>query len=517
MSNNPREKLKLILSDPKLYIESFVKIVDKRGRLVPFKLNNMQLNIKNNAKKYNIILKSRQGGGSVYILAKALYLCMTKPNTHCMMLSHNLESTRNIFNKAKQLYDSIPDVVKPKLIKNNRNELGFTNGSLISCATLGKKDNSRGATLTLIHVSELAFVGEQARTQLLALEQALIPNGEIYIESTANGVGNYYYESWNKAVAKQNSYSPMFFNYLDSMEMFIDDHNQALEIFKNLNNREFTERDLTDDERELMESDSRFTLGVILWRRYKINNSSMDEFNQEFPLTPEMAFSTTGASIFDTSKIHERIKHIPQALSKGQLGEFPIELTNYINRGLSVYSLPEKGKRYSLGVDGAEGVGRDYSTVTVLDVESGVEVAHYRDNNIAPHKFTLIVYELLVFYNRGLAVIEKKSAGITVLDNLRHQYNYSNIYKSKQFDERGRTKKKIGFVSSDKSRPILINSFREAYDKGEILVNSKAVLQEMLTFIANENGKIEHIKGGNDDSLFSFMLALFGTTQPFYV
>ena len=34
---NNKEKLIKIMSDPILWIETFVKIVDKQGRLVPFK------------------------------------------------------------------------------------------------------------------------------------------------------------------------------------------------------------------------------------------------------------------------------------------------------------------------------------------------------------------------------------------------------------------------------------------------------------------------------------------------
>lgn len=510
----PQKKLKLIMSNPKIYIESFMKITDKTGKLVPFKLNHTQIQVFKNAKKYNQILKSRQAGCSVSLLARALYYCLTQPNTHCMMLSHNMESTRNVFNKAKQLYDSIPDVVKPKLIKNNRQELGFTNGSILSCATMGKKDNGRGATLKFIHVSELAFVGEQAKKQLLALEQALRPDGELWIESTANGMGNYYHELWNKSTNKENAYNSMFFSYLDSEDMFKDDHKQALDLFERLNGRSFTESDLTDEEKDLIEFDARHTLGIICWRRFKIGNSSVEEFNQEFPLTPEMAFVSTGSSIFSNAKIQERIKHVPKPL-KTINHEL---LKQFIKQGLSVFELPESGHKYSIGVDGSEGLGgnNDYSSISVYDCETFKEVAHFRNNKIAPHKFAELVHEMALFYNYGLLVVEKASAGVVVLDKLRHDWNYRNIYKSKQFDERGQQKKKIGFVTTDKTRPILINGFREAFEEGEILVNSVDVLKEMLTFHVDVNGKAQHMKGSHDDSLFATMFAVFGLSQSHY-
>lgn len=514
MSKNPRDKLKIIMQDPKLYIESFMKINNKSGKLVPFKLNTTQKKVFKDASKYNQILKSRQAGCSVVLLARALYYCLSQPNTHCMMLSHNMESTRNVFNKAKQLYDSIPDIIKPKLVKNNRQELGFTNGSILSCATMGKKDNGRGATLKFIHISELAFVGDQARTQLLALEQALRPDGEIWVESTANGMGNYYHEVWNKASNKENAYNPMFFSYLDSIDMFTADHAQALQLFKQLNNREFTEEDLTEDEIELIKFDSRHTLGIICWRRYKIGNSSIDEFRQEFPLTPEEAFVSTGTSIFSNVKIQERILYLPQPI-KSIDHEV---LKPYLKMGLSLFELPVRGHKYSIGVDASEGLGgnNDNSAISVFDCSTFKEVAHFKNNKIAPHKFAELVYQMALFYNYAFLVIEKASAGIVVLDKLRHDWNYQNIYKSKQFDERGNQKKKIGFVTTDKTRPLLINGFRESFEEGEILVNSKDVLKEMLTFQVDVNGKAQHMKGAHDDSLFACMLAVFGLDKPHY-
>ncbi len=512
----PEDKLKRILSDVKLYVESFLSIVNKGGKTVLFKLNNMQQQIYKNTSKYNIILKSRQGGGSVFILAKALYLCMTKANTHCMMLSHNMESTRNIFNKAKQLYESVPDIIKPKLERNNRQELAFSNGSVLSCATMGKKDNGRGATLTLVHVSELAFVGDQAKKQLLSLEQALIPEGQLWIESTANGMGNYFHELWTKAVNKESMYNPLFFSYLDSADMFVEDHKQAMQIFENLHGHSFTEEDLTDEEKGLIELDDRFTLPIICWRRMKISNSSEDEFNQEFPLTPEMAFISTGSSIFNTQQIHERMKHLPKSLDKKQLRDIPDELKQYINRSLWIYEKPIIGHKYSIGVDCSEGIGQDYSALTIIDCETNKEVCHFRNSKIPPHKFSEVVFSCAKFYNHGLLVIEKASAGTVVLDRLKNQYQYTNIYKSKFFDERGKKKKRVGFVTSEKTRSILINGYREAFEDGEVLINSKDILSEMLTFIADSNGKIQHIKGSHDDSLFSAMLAVFGLSQPHY-
>ena len=83
---NNKEKLIKIMSDPILWIETFVKIVDKQGRLVPFKLNPQQKYIMRNKGKFNICLKSRQLGITSVSLANALYLTHTKANCTCMII-----------------------------------------------------------------------------------------------------------------------------------------------------------------------------------------------------------------------------------------------------------------------------------------------------------------------------------------------------------------------------------------------------------------------------------------------
>lgn len=522
MSNfvRPEDKLKRILSRPELYLESFIKIVDKNGKQIPFKMNQMQKSIEQNSSKLNLILKARQGGGSTFILLKAIYICMTKPNACCLLLSMDTDSVKAIFNKLKQAYDSIPELIKVAEIRNNRTEMYFANGSIIMCGTMSRKSKARGSTLDLVHLSEFAFVDDEvAKMQLVAIEQALNNDAQLFIESTANGF-NHFHEMWNKSVDGSNGYVSQFYSYLDTADMFTKQHDQAMQTFKNRHKREFTEKELTNEERDLLAFDSRFTLPLICWRRLKINSIGIDDFNQEYPLTPEMAFKTSGSTIFDIKRIHERILHLPKPLNYSDLESVDKGITKYINgSGLEIYHKPEKDKRYVLGVDCSEGLGgsHDSSTITVLDYE-GLQMAQFDCNKIQPHNFAQLVYDLGRFYNTGLLAVDKASSGGVVLSKLK-EWGYINIAKSKVYDERGKSKKKIGIEISSKSRPIMLASFREWVDTNQILINSKRLLDQMLTFVALENGRVDHMKGCHDDCIFSCALAIhmITTGHPHYI
>ena len=112
------EKFIKVWSNPYLFSKNILKITDKTGKVVPFKWNKMQKDFIDNMDSYNIILKARQGGMSVCICALAIYYAITEANCVCLMLSHNDESTRAIFNKLKAIYNSIPSALRPKLIRN---------------------------------------------------------------------------------------------------------------------------------------------------------------------------------------------------------------------------------------------------------------------------------------------------------------------------------------------------------------------------------------------------------------
>lgn len=331
---NNTEKLKKIWNSPRLFIESFMKIPDKNQNIVQFKLNPMQRDYIENMDTYNIILKARQGGMSVANCGLALYYAITTPNTDCLMLSHTDESTRKIFNKLKTMYGLLPDVLKPKLKRNNRQELAFENGSTISCHTMGKKDVGRGSTLKFIHISEFAFVGEQAERQLLSLEQALASNGHLTIETTANGL-NFFHNLYQKAKNKENAYKCFFYNYIDTACMFQDEYIKYKRIFKNINGRDLKKEDLTDEEKQLMKDYKGMTLDIITWRRLKIANSSGDQFNQEFPITDDVAFVSSGAGVFYNTRVAENIRYLKKdnyLKLNNLVKDLPIELRKFYGK-----------------------------------------------------------------------------------------------------------------------------------------------------------------------------------------
>lgn len=488
-----------------MWLETFSKVVDKNGTLVPFKLNPQQRQLLEGLDKYNIVLKSRQLGVTTLSCGYSIYLTQNKPNTTCLLMSYSIDSATGIFEKLKQLYNDLPNAVKIPLVANNKKELKFTNGSRIIVATCGNKDVARGLTLAFAHLSEVAFMKDTVNKQILAIEQALTPSGKIILESTANGL-NGFSEMWNKAERQNSLYKPFFFSWIDDKLMFKDEYAQFNQRWLNQHGALPTPDELDEVEAELYKQGA--SIEQLVWRRLKIANSDEEQFAQEFPSNPIEAFISTGSNVFDSVKIVERLQYVDEAKPLLNPPTLPATLKPYLKKELTIWALPVGATRYYIGVDTGEGLGQDYSAVEIID-QNGAQVAEFKSNKIKPFVFAAIVNELGLYYNKALLVVEKASAGHSVVDKLRHDYAYMNMLKYREYDARGKAKKKVGFVTNNKSKPLMIADFQELFETNQLLINSKDLLREMKLYTFTD-GKMEAAAGGHDDLVMAMALALVG-------
>ena len=222
------------------------------------------------------------------------------------------------------------------------------------------------------------------------------------------------------------------------------------------------------------------------------------------------AFITSGANIFDTQKIIDIYNQVSnlKPLTNAEIYNLPPVLKPYNRNYLKIWDAPEPKIKYVIGVDASEGVGSDYNVIHVYTNDL-VQVAEFRSNKTPPHEVAKITYELAVWYNTALVVVEKASGGHIVLDRLRNTYNYKNLYKHKDYDSRGIMVKKIGFNTNPKTKPILINDFVELFDNNDIHIKSLALLNEMKTY-EYADGKMNAIIGKHDDTVIATALAIQG-------
>jgi hypothetical protein len=215
-----RQRLK---NDFTHYASKCLKVRTKEGKIVPFEINRAQKHIlakinqqlKETGKVRAIVLKGRQQGCSTFIEGLFYWLVTHAFGVRAFILTHEEEATNNLFEMAKRYHDNCPDVVKPAIKASNSKELLFSElDSGYKLGTAGNKSVGRSSTIQYLHASEAAFykhADEHAKGIMQTVPNA--PGTYIFIESTANGVGNWFHSQWQQAESGLSE----FYSYLHPM------------------------------------------------------------------------------------------------------------------------------------------------------------------------------------------------------------------------------------------------------------------------------------------------------------
>ncbi|OLS37925.1 DNA packaging protein [Alkalihalophilus pseudofirmus] len=512
-----KEKLQLIMDDFTLFSKNFIHIIDNENEKVKFELNPAQVELHNlmEENKFVIVSKARQGGISTFTLGKALWRAIKNENENILLVSYKLDSSKALFEKLKQMNQWLPREAYPQLFptvrRENRDELFFSNGSRITCSVAGNKSIGRGSTYSYIHLSEYAFYSQQ-EMQLLSAEQSLMKGNksQLTIETTSNGTGNNYHKIFMASYKGNSKYKAMFIPFFHDLykKQFKTEHDEAERWHKEYYSSRLQKKDLESDEKVI--HDLGANLRFIMWRRYKLMDMSLQEFQQEYPATPLESFISTGHGVFDQGKVLERINHSIEPLARRECeDDVPSILQRYINKGLNIFQLPKSG-RYYAGVDVASGSGGDDSTCAIFDSD-GQQVATFNSNCVPVYQFAQIVDELGKWYNYAFVVVESNSYGLPLLERLRNDYQYMNLYKQRTFDQKGRRKMQLGFATTTTTKAILISDFKEQFETGLIRIDCRETLGQMQIFVEN-NGKMGNKKGekNHDDLVIANALAVQG-------
>jgi len=307
--NNERLQIKQRLKDDLVhYANRCLKIRRKDGSIEPFIFNQAQKYIHSKLEEQRgktgkvraLILKGRQMGCSTLIGGRFYHKVTHSFGCQAFILTHSLEATNNLYKMAQRFYEHTPQPVKPQVSKSNAKELVF--GILDSGYRLGTAENKnvgRSATIQLLHGSEVAFWNNAAE-HATGIMQA-VPNAagtEIIMESTANGVGNYFHQMWQQAEAGLSDFIAIFVPWYWQDEYYIE---PPLSFAP------------TSDELALI-SQYGLTHGQLLWRRNKITELSVNgvdgtkSFQQEYPNCAAEAFVLSGEDNYIPADIVTRAR-----------------------------------------------------------------------------------------------------------------------------------------------------------------------------------------------------------------
>lgn len=520
------ELVRRIKNDPAFYIEKYLKIRTKAGELKQLKLNSTQRKIYEKIQELQrqkkpvriIILKARQMGVSTITEALIFHRTATSKLTNSLIIAHEADASTNLFNMSKLFYDELPAPLRPMRKASNAKEIVFENPtadptekeknpglrSKIKIATAENREAGRSDTIHCLHASEVAFWPD-AETVMVGLMQAVpnTPNSFVIIESTANGVGGYFYDMWKQAENGENDFIPLFFPWFEHEE------------YRMPVPSDFS---LTDEEKKLKE---KYHLDdeQISWRRWIIRNNfkgDEEKFRQEYPSNPEEAFLVSGRPKFhaqtlleyrerciDGEKGYLELPPVPNGLMKSKMIRFVSDKKGF----LEVWKPPDDGKEYFIGVDTAKGLATgDFSVAVVYD--ENYDMVALWHGHMDTDLFADEVLKLATWYNEALIVPEENNHGLAVINRLKE--NYSNIYRRKTVNKiTDETTEQLGWYTSEKTKALAIDNLAKHIRNKTIGTKSRKFIDECLTYIIEDDGKTNAQQGCHDDIVMASAIVLY--------
>ena len=265
-------------------------------------------------------------------------------------------------------------------------------------------------------------------------------------------------------------------------------------------------------------------LATVCFSTYKDNKFLTDDDRkalEDLKYTDEYTYDVyclgkwgiLGKTVFDARAIQKRLETIPQAMKTGYfLYDYDgmhitnIRWVNDKNGYIKIYAVPNVPEftQYCIGGDTA-GEGSDYFTGHVLDAKTGKQVAVLRQQFDAD-QYAKQMYCLGKYYKDALIGIEANFDSYPIMELQR--LGYIKQYTREAIDTyTGKTEKRFGFKTTSLTRPTIISRLIEIVREHCDLLNDSATLEELLTIIRNEKGRIEAPQGGHDDMMMGLAIA----------
>jgi hypothetical protein len=517
---NPKllEARERLLKDFTFWAKNCWKIRTKDGDVVPFILNGVQERflrenvipqMEQNGYVRSVILKGRQQGMSTLVASYIYWHTSQRKGQKAFVIAHVAESTDTLFDMYKYGHDTVPEAVRPATKYSSKKELvfdGFRSG--IQVATAGGKGIGRGETLQCMHLSEVAFWPTKfAKANFNGLIKCVPKqkgNGTCcFVESTAQGMGNQFHSLWEGAVRGENDFWPFFSAWFESQEYRQDPPES------------FQRTPAEDELAELYNLDD----AQLYWRRLEIARDGLDHFKQEYPCCAEEAFLTSGRPVFIQERIQEMLAEAPaeplrtmaveQAVNDN--GKVIWRLQENPRGELAVYLEHDPKETYVIGADVSVGIRdrerSDYCVAQVLDSKKR-QVAVWR-GQVTPDYYAHVLTTLGYHYNLAMIAPERNGHGILVCVRIWKDQLYPNVFtdvKEGHADGDHDTLD-IGFQTNTSSKPLIIDKLRGDVRTGGITIYDRTTLQEMLSFISTDSGKMQAEEGCNDDCVLALAIA----------
>jgi len=488
-----------------------------------------------------VVLKPRQMGITTIINAFDLFYAFYHKHLLGALVAADYKIAAEMRTRISAMYRVLPHRFKQQKDKDNAFMFSFKNGSKLKYlypttrSTETSKMGRSGST-NYAHLTEVAYFSnlEEYNSFVSTLSQEYPYRKYIY-ESTANGF-NHFYDMYQTA-EESPSQTAIFLGWW-TKETYQTRNKKDLQLYGYAPSSEEQDRINEVKKRYGWE----ISIYQLAWYRKEfkekiVSQSSLtkeDYMLQEFPWLPEDAFRVSGKNFFKSKEIAENLemvaKHTPKRYQP-YLAITPEEMKfePYKYGTISVWEEYQEGNTYVVGIDSSYGASeeRDNSVFTIYKCyqDKAYQVVEFADNRLNIYQFAWLAMIFTGMY-RANYILEVNGVGQAILQEIRQlralimrnpdKYSntplgdYVNMIKSEYVFKR--IDSLYGgaawhWVSTTEQKEYMLYQFQALWESKEIIIMSKALLEEMMHVVQNQNG-INARAGKHDDRVMASGMAI---------
>ena len=191
---------------------------------------------------------------------------------------------------------------------------------------------------------------------------------------------------------------------------------------------------------------------------------------------------------------------------------------------LNVYKALRKEFPYLVGVDVATGVNNDSTAVSIVNPYTLQVDAEFRSPIMSYPDLKRFLYQLVKKYiPNAVLCIEKNHGGDSVIQDLRETILNRNLYHSMSkelvddnnakitnghIEREVERRRSYGVFTGKNSRALMIDLLFLTVQENKDRITSHFIIDDILKLV-RKNGKVQAAQGEHDDSIMSYLIALY--------
>jgi len=393
-----------------------------------------------------IVLKPRQMFASWLVTAYAVHRALFNPGERILVVSKREKDAWHLKQRADAILANLAPAISDVLDTRTEDNKGTIEFTGGSALHFLPASPSIGRTYTAtVVILDELAFHPHADEMFTSLQPTLAGGGQCIALSTPNGVGGLFHELWSHA--EERDFLPVRLNW--------------------------NEHPHRDSE----------------WYEKAVKPLGKRKAAQEY----DCDFLQSGAVVFEA-------KHL--SLSAARMTD------EQRTQAIKTAYKQRVDSPFLIGVDVAEGSeDGDFSVASVLEKATGRQCETLR-GQWRPDVFARKLKELADKYP-GHVGVEKAGPGGTVILELERLGIADRLYRHREWDERGRKRVRFGWVTSTKSKPVMIEELEIALRNGDIRLSDKATADELLVYEWKDSAS-EHSgapEGYHDDCVIALSIA----------